>query len=146
MIGFHPDFDNLSDVVIVDIADAKRVLVDGKGFPRVLYPIKRLTLTKLCMPMNRGARTGTVTTAVSDFDLDAKWAETPTCKKLAVREARANLTDFDRFKVMIHRKRRAFDARHLVKKAISKPKAGKAKKGKVEEKKVVAKGKKGKKQ
>ena len=51
-------------VVIVDIADSHRVLVDGagNGFPRVLYPIKRLTLTSLLVPgVNRGARTGSVT-------------------------------------------------------------------------------------
>jgi ribosomal protein L14E/L6E/L27E len=36
-------------VIIVDIADSTRVLVDGPttGFPRVLYPLKRLTLTSL---------------------------------------------------------------------------------------------------
>lgn len=50
-------------VVIVDIADATRVLVDGPttGFPRVLYPLKRLTLTKLKIKgLLKGARTGTV--------------------------------------------------------------------------------------
>lgn len=50
-------------VVIVDIADANRVLVDGPttGFPRVLYPLKRLTLTGLKVPgVLKGARTGTL--------------------------------------------------------------------------------------
>ena len=50
-------------VVIVDIADANRVLVDGPttGFPRVLYPLKRLTLTSLKLKdLLKGARTGTV--------------------------------------------------------------------------------------
>ena len=38
-------------VIIVDIADQKRVLIEGKDFPRVLYPVKRLTLTKLLIPL-----------------------------------------------------------------------------------------------
>ena len=50
-------------VVIVDVADATRVLVDGPttAFPRVLYPLKRLTLTGLRVPgVLKGARTGTL--------------------------------------------------------------------------------------
>ncbi len=50
-------------VVIVDIADATRVLVDGPttGFPRVLYPLRRLTLTSLVVKgLLKGSRTGTV--------------------------------------------------------------------------------------
>ena len=50
-------------VVIADIADATRVLVDGPttGFPRVLYPLKRLTLTSLKVPnILKGARSGTI--------------------------------------------------------------------------------------
>lgn len=50
-------------VIIVDIADATRVLVDGPttGFPRVLYPLKRLTLTSLLIKgLLKGSRTGTV--------------------------------------------------------------------------------------
>ena len=34
-------------VVIADIADENRVLVDGPNFKRMIYPLKRLSLTKL---------------------------------------------------------------------------------------------------
>ena len=49
-------------MVIVDIADGNRVLVDEplSGFPRTLYPLKRLTLTNLKVKILRGARTGTL--------------------------------------------------------------------------------------
>jgi len=49
-------------VVIVDFVDINRVMVDGMGsFPRVLYPLKRLTLTKLKVAnILKGARTGTL--------------------------------------------------------------------------------------
>jgi large subunit ribosomal protein L14e len=49
--------------VIVDIVDARRVLVDGPttGFPRVQYPLRRLGLTSLRVPgVLKGARTGTL--------------------------------------------------------------------------------------
>lgn len=50
-------------VVIADIADQTRVLVDSPttGFPRVLYPLRRLTLTSLVVPgVLKGARSGTI--------------------------------------------------------------------------------------
>ena len=36
-----------------------------------------------------------------------KWNSTAWAKKLAVRKTRANLTDFDRFKVMIAKKQKS---------------------------------------
>merc|ERR1719453_2945817 len=91
--------------VIVDIRDQNCVLVDGPNFPRVLYPVKRLTLTKLRIPIFRGARTGTVIKACNTAKLEAQWQGTATFKKLAKASTRANLTDFERFQVMIARKR-----------------------------------------
>jgi len=56
------------------MVDMTRVLVDGvKNFPRVIYPLKRLTLTRLRMPLLRGARTSTLAKAAKAFDLEAKW-------------------------------------------------------------------------
>ena len=59
-VNFGKDYGKI--VVIVDIADMNRVLVDGPttGFHRVLYPLRRLTLTKLKVSILRGARTSTV--------------------------------------------------------------------------------------
>ena len=123
-------------LVIVDIVDMNRVLVDGLGnFPRVIMPLKRLTLTRLRLPILRGARTGTLRKAATAFELDKKWAETQACKKLARGTARANTTDFDRFRVMVLRKQRGYVARRFHKRAAAKPaakapaaKAGKGKK------------------
>ena len=54
-------------VVIADMAEYERVLVDGlKNFPRVLMPLRRLTLTKLRLPLLRGARTGTIVKAAKE--------------------------------------------------------------------------------
>lgn len=60
-VNYGKDFGKVC--VIVDIADSNRVLVDGPttGFPRVLYPIKRLTLSSIKLPnILKGARTGTI--------------------------------------------------------------------------------------
>ena len=59
-INYGKDFGKL--VVIVDIADINRVLIDGptSGIPRTLYPLKRLTLTTLKVKILNGARTSTL--------------------------------------------------------------------------------------
>lgn len=101
-------------VVIVDIVDAGRVQVDGAGnYPRVIIPLKRLNLTKLRVPILRGARTGTLRKAIEKFDLQTKWQATTHARKLARYSARAATTDFDRFKVMIQRKQRNYAVRKL---------------------------------
>lgn len=45
-----------------------------------------------------------------------KFEKTSFAKKNAVRAKRANLNDFDRFKVMINRKNKSFKLRQLAKK------------------------------
>lgn len=114
-VNYGEDYGKVA--VIVDIGDMNRVLVDGPDFPRVLYPLRRLTLTKLRLPLLRGAKHSTVLKAAEKFGLEEKWNSTSFAKKFAQREARANQTDFDRFSVMINRKQRAFTVRHLVKSA-----------------------------
>lgn len=100
-------------VVIVDIVDMGRVLVDGlKSFPRVIYPLKRLTLTKMRLPLLRGARTTTLAKAAKAFGLDEKWAANPANVKMQTFAKRRSLTDFDRFKVMVARKQRSYAVLH----------------------------------
>lgn len=45
--------------------------------------------------------------------MTGKWAASSAAKKLALRAKRDNLTDLDRFKVMINRKNRSFKARQV---------------------------------
>ena len=121
-------------VVIADMADANRVLVDGMGsFPRVLYPLKRLTLTRLRLPVLRGARTGTLSKAAKTLGLTAKWEATSAWKKMNRFTLRSNLSDQDRFRVMIGRKNRNYEVRKLAatkrsSKVAAKPAKGKGKK------------------
>ena len=132
-INFGEDYGKM--VVIVDMVDMNRVLVDGIGkFPRVIYPLKRLNLTRLRIPVLRGARTGTLAKAAKAFDLEGKWKNTPAARKFDKQTKRASLTDFDRFKVMVLRKQRSYTASHLNSKAPAKgkgkPAAGEKKKAK----------------
>ena len=108
-------------VVIVDIADESRVLVQGEDFPRMILPLKRLSLTRMKIDIARGARTGTFLAAAKKAKLAAQWAATPFAQKLAKRTTRANLNDLQRFQVMINRKRRAAMVRKSMK-TISKKK------------------------
>ena len=106
-------------VVIVDMADNQRVLIDGMGnFPRVMYPLNRLNLTKLRVPILRGARTGTLTKAVKKFDLEAKWAKVPANLKIQQFSARSAVSDLDRFRIMIGRKQRSYEVRKIAFKAM----------------------------
>jgi large subunit ribosomal protein L14e len=100
-------------VVIADMADGNRVLVDGPGFPRVLYPLKRLTLTRLRLNILRGARSGTIKKAAEKFGLTAKWEQTSAFQKMNRFNIRAQTTDMDRFRVMINRKNRNYQVREL---------------------------------
>jgi large subunit ribosomal protein L14e len=49
-------------------------------------------------------------------DIDAKWAATSWAKKIAAKNRRAALTDFERFQVLVLKKQR----RYAVKKAVAK--------------------------
>jgi len=122
-INFGEDYGKV--VTIVDIADSSRVLVQGENFPRVIYPLKRLTLTKHKVPIQRGARAGTLKKALKKIDLAGKWAASPMAKKMAQRATRSRLTDIERFQVMINRKKRSLAIRKMAKTA---PKQSAAKK------------------
>merc|ERR1712085_239193 len=96
---------------IIDIVDQKRVVVDGPesvtGVRRHMMPIKRLSLTDLKTTIPRGAREKTLKVALAKDDTMAKWSATSWAKKLKSKEVRANMSDFDRFKLMVAKKKRA---------------------------------------
>ena len=48
--------------------------------------------------------------------MNEKWAASSAAKRIGLKAKRANLNDFDRFKVMINRKNRSFKIRQLAKK------------------------------
>merc|ERR1712087_515864 len=94
-------------VTIVDLIDLRRVIVDGPttGVLRQQIPIKWLALTGLKCNIERGAREKTLKAALNAEDIFGKWEKTNWCKKMRGEEARKQLNDFDRFKVMLAKKK-----------------------------------------
>merc|ERR1712060_849300 len=81
---------------IIDIVDQKKVVVDGP---------KSITDLKTKIP--RGAREKTLKLALDRDEIMKKWSETNWAKKLKAKEVRANMNDFDRFKLMVAKKNRS---------------------------------------
>jgi large subunit ribosomal protein L14e len=96
--------------VIVDVIDGSSVLVDGpssiNGVARQPLRLADLRLTDIVVKIPPKARLTSLLKAYKTADVDAKWAKTATSRKLAQRKARANLSDFDRFKVRHAKKTR----------------------------------------
>ncbi|ODV77967.1 uncharacterized protein CANTADRAFT_7438 [Suhomyces tanzawaensis NRRL Y-17324] len=102
---------------IVEIIDQKRVLVDGPKIQRQAIALAKVVLTPIVLPnLPRGSRTATVTKKWAAADIDAKWAASAWAKKLASKERRSQLSDFERFQVLVLKKQRRF----AVKKAVAK--------------------------
>jgi large subunit ribosomal protein L14e len=123
--------------VIVDIVDSNRALVDGPntGVGRATIPFRWLSLTSVKVDIPRGAcpfnspsltvnrcahghpdqevqrpeDSGEVVTSARDHSYEQHdRAATSWAKKLQKQQTRRNLTDFDRFKVMLLRKKVIF--------------------------------------
>ena len=120
--------------VIVDILTTTKVLVQGLkgGVRRQELSLRRVTLTDDKIDIKRGAKREEVLKAIESYKLEEKFKKSNFAKKVELRQKRANLTDFDRFKVMRLRQKRAV-LRHIATKGI-KPKEG-GKSGKKSEKK-----------
>ena len=117
--------------VIVDILTTTKVLIQGLkgGVRRQELSLRRVTLTDYKVEIKRGAKKEEVFKAVEDYKLDEKFKKSTFSKKVELRQKRANLTDFDRFKVMRLRQKRAV-LRHMATKGIKKQKGEKGEKGK----------------
>jgi len=96
---------------IIDVVDANKALVDGPtpitGVKRQMIPFKHLRLTNIKVNIQRQPREKTLKKAWADADVLAKWESSAPGQKIAKRTTRANLSDFDRFKVMVLRKQKA---------------------------------------
>jgi len=99
-IAYGPDAGKL--VAIVDVIDQNRALVDGpcSGVARQSMNFKQLHLTKFVVTFPHGARTALVKKSWEKVDVNKQWQESTWAKKIASREQRKQLSDFDRFKLM----------------------------------------------
>jgi len=64
----------------------------------------------------RGAREKTLRTALEKEGVMGKWGESAWAKKLKAKETRANMTDFERFKLMVAKKKRSAVVKAALKK------------------------------
>ena len=102
-INYGPQEGKLA--TIVDIVTDKRVLVDGENISRQVIPVSRLQLTRQVVKVGRGARTGALRKIISKEQVAQKFAQSTLGKHYASQERRENLTDFERFKVLVLRRR-----------------------------------------
>lgn len=104
---------------VIDIVDQKRVIVDGPfdltGVKRHMMPVKRLSLTDLKCNIMRNSREKTLRKALAEEDILNKWSQTSWAKKIAAREARANMNDYERHMLMVARRCRAKQVRKVLK-------------------------------
>ena len=117
--------------VIVDILTTTKVLVQGLkgGVRRQELSLRRVTLTDDKIDIKRGAKRDDVLKAIDAYKLEEKFKKSTFAKKVELRQKRANLTDFDRFKVMRLRQKRAA-LRHAATKGLKKSADKKEKKPK----------------
>ena len=107
LINYGPEKDKLA--VVIDIVDQNKCLIDGPctGVTRQVISFKRVSLTDFTIPIQRSARPKTIQTAWATAEIDTKWNNCSWAKKIASRKRRSELSDFDRFKVMVAKKSKA---------------------------------------
>merc|ERR1719183_3003485 len=72
-----------------------------------MMPVKRLSLTDFTTKIPRAAREKTLRKALEADGTIGKWAETSWAKKLKIQKSRAEMSDFDRFKLYKAKKNRS---------------------------------------
>jgi len=106
-------------VTIVDLVDLKRVIVDGPttGVKRQMMPVKWMDLTPIKSKLPRAASEKVLKKALASEGVIAKWEATKWAKKIAAQKAKEGLSDFERFKLMLAKKKLKTDVAKKVKSA-----------------------------
>merc|ERR1712136_334860 len=84
---------------IVDVIDQNRALIEGPGIPRAAASIKNLYLTKLKVKFNHSAKSSIVKKAWEEGEVTKKFEASGWGQRIKKSAIRANLTDFEKFKV-----------------------------------------------
>lgn len=87
------------------------MLIDGPfdktGVHRQVISTKRLSLTDIKVAIPRCSKEKRINDAWESEKVTETWEASSWAKKIASKKRRANLSDFDRFKVMIAKKQKA---------------------------------------
>nr|XP_023919990.1 60S ribosomal protein L14-1 [Quercus suber]POF00758.1 60s ribosomal protein l14-1 [Quercus suber] len=105
LVNYGKEYGRL--VVIVDIVDQNRALVDAPDMVRTQMNLKRLSLTDIKIDIKRVPKKKTLVEAMENADVKNKWESSSWGRKLIVQKRRASLNDFDRFKIMLAKIKRA---------------------------------------
>lgn len=117
LVNYGPEEGKLC--VIVDVVDGRRALVDlsTTGVARQQMPFNRLSLTEFTVDIKRNQCAKTVADAFAKADILNKWNQTASGQARVKRLRRANLTDLERFQVMLNRKTKSAQLKHALKKS-----------------------------
>ncbi|KAI3968845.1 hypothetical protein MKX01_028995 [Papaver californicum] len=99
LVNYGEDYGRL--VVIVDVIDQNRALVDAPDMERSQINFKRLSLTDIKIDIGRIPKKKVLIDAMEAADVKKKLENSSWGRKLIVQKKRASLNDFDRFKVML---------------------------------------------
>ena len=94
--------------VVVDIVNGSKVVIDGPGLDidRQVISVRRLELTKFRIGnFTKGDKRSELKKKIEDFDLLNRFNGSGVGKRIVKQQKRAALTDFDRFKVMVLKRR-----------------------------------------
>ena len=96
---------------IIDIVDQARALIDGPesvtGVRRQTIPVRNLSLTSIVVPIARGVRPGTLKAKLAKAQALEQWKASNWARKVARHTQRTQLSDFQRFQLMLLKKERA---------------------------------------
>ncbi|KAK9724285.1 hypothetical protein RND81_05G061100 [Saponaria officinalis] len=105
LVNYGKDYGRL--VVIVDVIDQNRVLVDAPDMVRGQMNLKRLSLTDITVDIEKVPKKSILIAAMEAADVKNKWEKSSWGRKLIVQKKRASLNDFDRFKIMLAKIKKA---------------------------------------
>merc|ERR1712112_99913 len=107
---------------VVDVINQNRALIEGPGISRQSMNIKNLYLTKLKVKINHSAKSSIVKKAWEEGEVSKKFEASGWGQRIKKATIRANLSDFEKFKV----NKRKVQRKRLVNQQVNKA----AKKGK----------------
>ena len=105
--------------VVVELVNKNRVIISGPGLgvSRTLITNRRLELTKFRVPnVAYGIKEGELKKQIESFELLKKFNETERGRKILRQQRRADLTDFERFKVLVLKRKLAKASRTQINK------------------------------
>ncbi|KAM7253756.1 hypothetical protein ACFE04_031438 [Oxalis oulophora] len=105
LVNYGKDYGQL--VVIVDVLDQNRALIDAPDMVRTQMNFKRLSLTDIKIDIGRIPKKKALIKAMENADVKNKWDNSSWGRKLIVQKRRAALNDFDRFKIMLAKIKKA---------------------------------------